>query len=48
MSARALDGHREEIARLRAMGLSCRKVAAELGIPLGSVFQVVRESRLAA
>ena len=39
-----LDAHRDEIARLRAAGASCRATAKELGIPVGSVFQVVRES----
>jgi DNA invertase Pin-like site-specific DNA recombinase len=39
---------RDEIARLQTGGLSCRAIAKELAIPLGSVFQVVRESRLAA
>jgi DNA invertase Pin-like site-specific DNA recombinase len=43
-----LDAHRDEIARLRAMGLTCRAIARELGMPLGSVFQVFREFRLAA
>jgi DNA invertase Pin-like site-specific DNA recombinase len=42
-----LDAHRDGIARLRAQGLSCRKVAEQLDVPVGSVFQVVRESRLA-
>jgi len=43
-----LAGHRDEIARRRLAGASCREISAELKIPLGSVFQVVRESRLAA
>jgi putative DNA-invertase from lambdoid prophage Rac len=43
-----LDAHRENIARLRAQGLSCRAVARELSIPVGSVFWVVRELKLAA
>jgi putative DNA-invertase from lambdoid prophage Rac len=42
-----LDAHRGDIARLRTQGLSCRKVAEQLDVPVGSVFQVVRESRLA-
>ena len=42
-----LDAHRDEIARLRTAGLSCRTIAKELDIPVGSVFQVVREFRLA-
>ena len=45
---RALDAHRENIARLRAAGLSCRTIAAELSLPVGSDFQVLREFRLAA
>ena len=43
-----LDAHRDSIARLRTQGLTCRAIAKELGIPVGSVFQVVREFRLAA
>ena len=43
-----LNAHRDDIARLRTSGLSCRAVAKELAIPVGSVFQVVRELRLAA
>jgi DNA invertase Pin-like site-specific DNA recombinase len=45
---RALDAHREEIARHRQAGASCREISAGMKIPLGSVFQVVRELRLAA
>jgi DNA invertase Pin-like site-specific DNA recombinase len=43
-----LDVHRGGIARLRAQGLTCRAIAKELDIPVGSVFQVTREFRLAA
>jgi DNA invertase Pin-like site-specific DNA recombinase len=43
-----LDAHRDEIAQLRTAGLSCRAIAKELGIPVGSVFQIIRELRLAA
>ena len=43
-----LDANRDETARLRTTGLSCRAIAKELEIPIGSVFQVVREFRLAA
>jgi putative DNA-invertase from lambdoid prophage Rac len=43
-----LDAHRDDIARLRAQGLTCRAIAKELDIPVGSVFQVTREFRLAA
>ena len=42
-----LDAHRVDIVALREQGLSCRKVAEQLDVPIGSVFQVVRESRLA-
>jgi hypothetical protein len=38
-----LDAHRDGIARLRAQGKSCRSIAAELEIPVGSVFQVFSE-----
>jgi hypothetical protein len=37
-----------DIARLRAMGRTGRAIAAELSLPVGSVFQVIREFRLAA
>jgi DNA invertase Pin-like site-specific DNA recombinase len=43
-----LDAHRDDIATLRAQGLTCRAIAKELKIPLGSVFQVTREFKLAA
>ena len=43
-----LDAHREDIARLRAIGRTGRAIAAELSLPVGSVFQVIREFRLAA
>ena len=43
-----LDAHREDIARLRAIGGTGRAIAAELSLPVGSVFQVLREFRLAA
>jgi putative DNA-invertase from lambdoid prophage Rac len=38
-----LDAHRGDIARLRAQGVTCRAIAKELDIPVGSVFQVFRE-----
>jgi DNA invertase Pin-like site-specific DNA recombinase len=44
---RALDAHRGDIARLRTTGLSCQTIAMQLDIPVGSVFQVIREFRLA-
>ena len=43
-----LDAHREDIARLRAIGRTGRAIAAELSLPVGSVFQVIGEFRLAA
>jgi putative DNA-invertase from lambdoid prophage Rac len=38
-----LNAHRDGIARLRVQGKSGRAIAAELGIPVGSVFQVFNE-----
>ena len=38
-----LDAHRSDIARLRARALTCRAIAKELDIPVGSAFQVFRE-----
>jgi DNA invertase Pin-like site-specific DNA recombinase len=43
-----LDAHRHEIALLRAQGRTGRAIAAELSLPVGSVFQIIRELRLAA
>jgi DNA invertase Pin-like site-specific DNA recombinase len=43
-----LDAHRGDIAALRAQGMSCRAIARQLDVPVGSVFQVTRELRLAA
>ena len=43
-----LDAHRDNITRLRAQGRTGRAIAAELSLPVGSVFQVLREFRLAA
>jgi DNA invertase Pin-like site-specific DNA recombinase len=43
-----LAAHRDNIARLRAMGRTGRAIAAELSTPVGSVFQVIRQFRLAA
>jgi DNA invertase Pin-like site-specific DNA recombinase len=42
-----LDAYREDITALREQGRSGRAIAAELSLPVGSVFQVIRESRLA-
>jgi putative DNA-invertase from lambdoid prophage Rac len=38
-----LDAHRDDIARLRAMGKTGRAIAVELRVPAGSVFQVIGE-----
>lgn len=38
-----LAAHRGNIARLRAQGMTGRAIAVELGLPLGSVFQVMNE-----
>jgi putative DNA-invertase from lambdoid prophage Rac len=43
-----LAAHRDNITRLRAMGRTGRAIAAELSLPVGSVFQVIREFRFAA
>lgn len=43
-----LNAHRAGIARLRAHGRTGRAIAAELSLPVGSVFQIIRELRLAA
>jgi DNA invertase Pin-like site-specific DNA recombinase len=39
---RTLDAYREDVARLRAQGLSGRGIARELGLPVGSVFGILR------
>jgi DNA invertase Pin-like site-specific DNA recombinase len=38
-----LNAHRVDIARLREQGRSGRAIAAELSLPVGSVFQVITE-----
>jgi len=43
-----LAAHRDNITRLRAMGRTGHAIAAELSLPVGSVFQVIREFRFAA
>jgi len=43
-----LDRHRETVIELLKNGLSCRRIAAEKGIPLGSVFRLSRSLRAAA
>ena len=40
---RTLDAYREDVARLKAQGLSGRAIARELGLPNGSVFQILRQ-----
>jgi DNA invertase Pin-like site-specific DNA recombinase len=40
---RTLDAHRGDVAKLRARGLSGRAIARELGLPVGSVFQILRQ-----
>jgi DNA invertase Pin-like site-specific DNA recombinase len=42
---RILDVHRGEVARLRAVGMSGREIAKELGFSPRSVFNVLRRSR---
>src|SRR5438874_2504319 len=37
--------HKKEVAELLRKGMSCRKVAAETGLPLGSVFNISRGVR---
>jgi DNA invertase Pin-like site-specific DNA recombinase len=39
---RTLDAHRGDVARLKAQGLSGRAIARELGLPVGSVFGILR------
>jgi DNA invertase Pin-like site-specific DNA recombinase len=38
-----LDAHRENVARLRAKGMTGRAIAKEIGIPSSSVFKLLRE-----
>jgi DNA invertase Pin-like site-specific DNA recombinase len=42
---RKLDKHRNAVAKLMRRGLSGRKIAAELNIPAGSVFAVMRAAK---
>jgi DNA invertase Pin-like site-specific DNA recombinase len=44
---RKLHKHRDAVARLMKGGLSGRKIAAELRIPVGSVFAVMRSAKAA-
>ena len=39
---RTLDAYREDVARLKAQGLSGRGIARALGLPVGSVFGILR------
>lgn len=40
------DKERKEIARLKVLGLSTRKIAEKLGIPHGSIHYILREFNL--
>jgi DNA invertase Pin-like site-specific DNA recombinase len=42
---RTLDRHRSAVAKLSHRGLSGRKIAAKLSIPVGSVFSVIKSAR---
>jgi DNA invertase Pin-like site-specific DNA recombinase len=42
---RTLDRHIRAVAKLSRRGLSGRKIAAELNIPAGSVFSVLKKAR---
>ena len=39
---RTLDAYREDVARLKTQGLSGRGIARTLGLPVGSVFGILR------
>ena len=41
---RTLDAYHGDVARLKAQGLSGRGIARELGLPVGSVFGILRQS----
>lgn len=43
-----LAKHHEEAARLSREGLSGRQIAAKLGVPVGSVFHLLRKAKAAA
>jgi DNA invertase Pin-like site-specific DNA recombinase len=45
---RTLDKHRSAVAKLNRRGLSGRKIAAQLSIPAGSVFALMRDLKRAA
>lgn len=45
---RTLERHFKAATELSRQGLSGRKIAAKLGIPVGSVFLVLRQAKLAA
>jgi DNA invertase Pin-like site-specific DNA recombinase len=38
---KTLDAYREDVARLKAQGLSGRGIARKLGLPVGSVFGII-------
>jgi hypothetical protein len=42
---RTLEVHKPRVAELVAEGMSARKVAEEIGIPLGSAFLLCREAK---
>jgi DNA invertase Pin-like site-specific DNA recombinase len=42
---RTLDRHIDAVAKLSRKGLSGRKIAAELNIPTGSVFAILKKAR---
>lgn len=41
-----VNAHREDVARLRAQGLSGRAISKELGIPSSSVFKIIGQLRV--
>jgi DNA invertase Pin-like site-specific DNA recombinase len=45
---RTLDGRRADVAKLMRRGLSGRKIASKLDIPVGSIFSVMRAVRTKA
>jgi len=45
---RTLDKHRSAVTKLNRRGLSGRKIAAQLNIPAGSVFALMRDLKRAA
>jgi len=45
---RTTDAHRDNVAALRAQGRSGRAIAAELGLPASSVFDLIADLEKAA